>query len=152
MSRPLTPTAILEQKGAFDHDPGRRAAREGEPQGRGPLGDPPEYFTPMQKSAWRELELLAPEGVLTGSDRVAVEMYSQLVARLRGERYDDHGNADDGNGYPRPLKAAEVTQLLNLLGRFGMTPSDRVRLKVPDKPKKPANRFAAMASEATDVQ
>jgi phage terminase small subunit len=144
MARPLTPTAVLEQNGAFEHDPQRRAAREGEPAGRGVLGDPPERFTPLQRDAWYELELLAPEGVLTGSDRVMVEMYCQLVARMRGE--------PDAEGYPRPLKAAEFTQLLNILGRLGMTPSDRARLKVPEKSKKPANRFAAMAADSNDVQ
>lgn len=140
MARPLTPTSVLEQRGAYEHDPQRRSTRDNEPEGRGVLGDPPERFTLLEREAWTELDLLAPEGVLTGSDRVVVEMYCHLVARMRGDHDPEHAQ-------PRPLKAAEVTQLLNILGRFGMTPSDRARLKVPERAKKPANRYAAMASD-----
>jgi hypothetical protein len=98
----------------------------------------------MQSEAWLELQLQAPDGVLMISDRVMVEMYCQLVARMRGEL--------DIQNNPRPLKSGEWTQLLNILGRMGMTPSDRARLKVARPPKKKTNRFAAMAAESTDVQ
>jgi hypothetical protein len=142
MARPLTPTAVLEQNGAYEHDPQRRAARENEPVPSGPLGLAPERFTPFQRAAWIELEEIALPGVLANSDRVIVEMYCQLVARLRGERDDE--------GYARPLKAAEFTLLLTILGRFGMTPSDRARLKgIPAaNPKKARNRYEAMAADS----
>jgi hypothetical protein len=99
----------------------------------------------MERDAWRELAKETPDGVLMISDRVMVEMYCQLVARLRGE--------PDGEGHSRPLKAAEFTQLLNILGRMGKTPSDRARLNVEKPPKKSSNRFAVMAAEAEhDIQ
>jgi phage terminase small subunit len=139
MARPPKPTAILEQSGAFDHDPQRRAAREDEPVPTGPLVDPPDRFTLLQREAWHELARLAAPGVLTICDRVLVEMYCELVARMRGER--------DEEGALRPLKAAERTQLLTILGRMGMTPSDRSRIKAPTPEKQTSDdTFARLAS------
>jgi hypothetical protein len=129
MPRPRTPTDILEKNGAFDHDPQRRAAREGEPTPSGPLGDPPLTFTKGQREAWFELMLQAPENVLTISDRVMVELYCNLVARMRGG--DPDPEREGATKPPENLKAAEANLLLNLLGRMGLTPADRSRIHAP---------------------
>lgn len=139
MARPRTPTVILEKRGAFQHDPQRKDARSNEPVPAGPLGDPPKRFTDLEKEAWSELQLIAPEGVLMISDRIMVEAYCTLVARLRGQK--------DQFGAPQPLKAAEFTLLMNILGKLGMTPSDRARIKISEKPAAKENRFKRMASD-----
>lgn len=140
MSRPPLPSAIHEASGAFDHDPQRRAEREGEPQPAGPLGDAPEAFTELQREAWHEIAREAAPGVLKNADRILLEMACRLIARMRGEL----GEFDQ----PQPLKAAEYALLLTILGRMGMTPSDRARLKVPEKPTPKRDRFAEMASQS----
>lgn len=131
-----------EASGSFEHDPQRRAAREGEPEPTGPLGDPPDSLTALQREAWQEIAGNAAPGVLTNADRVLVEMYCRLAARMRGELTPD--------GYPNPLKAAEYSLLVTILGRMGMTPSDRARMKVPPAPgkRKAANTFDDLAGNS----
>jgi phage terminase small subunit len=128
---------MLEQNGSFDHDPQRRAAREGEPAPSGPLGDPPVTFTKAQRKAWLELILQAPENVLTISDRVMVELYCTLVARMRGG--DPDPEREGKIKPPENLKAAEANLLLNLLGRMGLTPADRSRVHAPSTKKEAAD-------------
>lgn len=118
MARPRKPTAIKELNGAYKKDPQRRP--ENEPQPSGPLGEPPKYFTKRRKDIWREIELNAAEGVLTISDRLAVEMLTNLVYK---QRYA----ADD-------FKASDGALLAKMLSQLGMTPADRSKIVVPKKP------------------
>lgn len=60
MSRPRTSTAILESRGAFVHNPGRKVARTNEPRPTGTLGRPPKYLADNEKKIWRELARIAP--------------------------------------------------------------------------------------------
>jgi hypothetical protein len=116
MSKRRTPTAILEAKGAFDKDPQRR--RDAEPDTDLTLGGPPSRFTDFQKQLWRQISKRLLHGVAKRSDRDAFET---LVLLKESER----------SGVLLP---AERGQLLSLYGRFAMTPSDRSKVVVDNKP------------------
>jgi hypothetical protein len=112
MSRPRTPTAILDTKGAFLAQPGRR--REGEPQPTGSIGSAPKHFNNDEKRIWREFVRGLPPGVGKSSDRWAAESIVRLKAKERAGT----------------IKGNELAQLTLLCGRFGMTPADRARISV----------------------
>ena len=132
MPRPTKPTAVLEQTGAFRHDPQRARVRKHEPQPKGPLGPAPKHLNKGQQACWRELSRIAPPRVLTVSDRWLVEITARLMAKLRNPR-------------ARNLTASEMTQLTNCLARMGLTPTDRTKVSVPE-PEKTGNLFAELAA------
>lgn len=121
MARPRTPTNVLELRGAFKKDPQRK--RPNEPKPAKPVGTPPrhERFTPEHQAIWRELKRQAADGVLTISDRIALEALCYLIAELRGE--------------PSRFSAAKYSRMEALLGKIGFTPADRSKVNVPGKPK-----------------
>lgn len=124
MARPRKPTAIHALTGAIDHNPGRFADRQNEPHDTRPLGPPPESMRPDQRAAWLEIDRLAPWLAL--ADRLAVEITATLLARFRL----------DATTMPPAL----YTRLETMLGRLGLTPSDRS--KVSARPTRSTNRFA----------
>jgi len=113
MARPRKPSNILEMKGAFRKDPQRR--RE-DPKTEVGLGDAPDYFDDQEEKIWHEIGNSAPEGVLSKSDRICVEMLVPLIVRLRNREL---------------LKAAERSFMLSTLTRMGCTPADRSRVAEP---------------------
>lgn len=119
MARPRTPTNVLELRNAFKKHPERAKERENEPEVSDPIGDPPEHLHDEVKAAWSELVGQAPRGVLTASDRLAVEMAAFLIVKFRA--------------CPMDFAAAEFTRLQGLLATFGMTPADRSRVGVTKK-------------------
>jgi phage terminase small subunit len=131
MARPRKPTAELERAGGFDAHPERRRARENEPVPTGPLGDPPEHLTDGQKAIWHELAGQVPEGVLTIADRFLVEIVCRQMAKLRARK---------------PLKAAEMNQIISCLSRMGLTPADRSRVGVPKRSESEQDPFAELAA------
>lgn len=119
MGRPPKPTNLLQLTGAFKKNPKRGAKRANEPKPEGPLGDPPARFlNPHSPSAvyhlemWHELIGMAPIGVLTSADRWAAELACVLMAKVR------YGG----------FKGGDVAQLSSLMGKMGLTPSDRSRV------------------------
>jgi len=118
MARNRTPSNILELRGAFDKNPQRR--RE-EPNVDSELGPPPEHFDDARCAAWAEVVDMAPEGVLTKSDRIAIEMLSDLLVRYRASMTP----AGD------KFTSADRRDLLAILARFGMTAADRSRVAAP---------------------
>lgn len=120
MSRPRTPTNILELRGSFDQNPARGAAREGEPEAIEPLGDCPARLVDDQAKAWAELVEACHLGVLCRADRHHVE----LAARLLAESWTNPG-----------ISSAKIARLEAMLGKLGMNPSDRSRVKVTGQKK-----------------
>lgn len=111
MARPRTPTNVLDARGAFRKDPQRK--RE-DPETVGDLGKPPAHLTAEAADCWKEIAKLAPRGVLTGSDRLSVEVASNLMSQFRLN--------------PVEFPAAKLVRLEALLGKFGMTPADRAKV------------------------
>ena len=126
MARPRKPTAVLDARGAFKKNPQRK--RSGEPVVREPIGACPDSFDALQREAYMQIVGQAPLGVLTEADNLAVEMASTLLAQFRQDRY----------GFP----VQSYGKLIQLLGTFGMTPSDRAKLSIA--PPKQVNPFAEL--------
>jgi phage terminase small subunit len=89
------------------------------------IGPAPKHLNPKQRAIWDEIVGMSCPGVLGESDRIALEMLCRLVHDMR-----DYSNL---------FNAARYTQLSGMLGRFGMTPSDRTRIVV--KKPKPKNAY-----------
>ena len=118
-----TPTNVLELRGSFKRHPERRAARANEPEPTGSIGEPPEHLKPAEQAVWREVVDINPPGVLANSDRIVLELISCLLAEFRANGLT---NMTDG----------KLSRLCALLGQLGMTPADRARITVIEKPTK----------------
>jgi hypothetical protein len=125
MARPRKPTALHALTGSLEHDPGRFAGRANEPVDDRALGPPPDRMEAAERVCWGEIERLAPW--LSFADRLAVEVTAGLLARWR----------QCGVALMPP---AMLTRLESMLGRLGLTPSDRS--KVSARPVHPENRFS----------
>jgi hypothetical protein len=115
MGRPRTPTKILELRGALKAHPNR--ARPNEPKPAGAIGAFTEGPTGLSE-IWDEIVGQAAAGVLTVSDRLALELICRLIAEIRLK--------------PDEIAVGKVAALCNLLGRFGLTPADRSKVLVLD--------------------
>lgn len=124
MARPRKPTEQLKLSGAFTHNPARAQERMQEPRDERPLGQPAETMRPDQRLAWLEIDRLAPW--LSYSDRIAVEIAASLLARFRLDA--------------STMEPAYYTRLETMLGRLGLTPSDRSKVSTPIRTN--TNRFA----------
>ena len=120
MPRPKKPSALLEASGAYRKDPQRRPKNE--PVVKSPVGNCPDEFNEDQRKRWNQIVREAPPGVLTGADRMAVVQLSILTSEMFEKGL-------------RGTMAVPRMQLMNkLLGQFGMTPADRSKISLPDKP------------------
>ena len=117
MARHAQPREVAELKGAHRKHPERY--RKQPPSVKQPIGTAPAYMHPAARACWFELESLAPDKVLTGADRVALELLSNLLAEYR----------DD----PKEFPATKITHLVGCLARLGMTPADRQKIGVEKK-------------------
>jgi phage terminase small subunit len=124
MSRLPTPTAILDAKGSYIHNPQLR--RPDEPKIGKSIGPPPKWLAENEKVVWRDLVKQCAPGVLTYSDRNAFEMLVVLTASFRERSLE---------------KTSDMTIMINLCAHFGMTPSSRSKIVVPAAPKSKLDAF-----------
>ncbi|MBD8632753.1 hypothetical protein IFT74_15420 [Oxalobacteraceae sp. CFBP 8755] len=129
MPKPRTPSAVLEARGAFAHNPDRK--REDFQSGEFDKSAP-EYFSPGQVAVWDEIVCLLPPSVLQATDRLAVELTARLVARFRSQ--------DDAD-----VSMAQVAQIRTALASLGMTPADRSRVGAIKPPA--VNPFLALVGQ-----
>lgn len=115
MPRHTQPREIALLKGAHKNHPERY--RSEPPKSQLPLGFAPDHMSLEAKGCWDEIAALAVPGVLTGADRVMLELASTLLAEFRAD--------------PGEFRAAKVGHLIGLLARFGMSPSDRQKVGAP---------------------
>jgi hypothetical protein len=115
MPRPRLPTALLELRGAFKHDPKRKRERLNEPLVTTPLPDPPDELSADVASAWRQMKVRGYW--LTSADQFLVEIAATLTARYRLNQ----------------LKHNHVSVLIALLGRLGFSPRERGALNLPTR-------------------
>jgi phage terminase small subunit len=123
MSRPRTPTAVLNTKGTFLKHPERK--RTGEPTTDRPLGGPPKHLDDEQRKTWQEIKRQLLPGVAKHSDRVMFEALVRLVTKMR----------------LGTLSAQGLNQMIQLSSRFAMTPSDRSKVIVDSKPESKLQNF-----------
>ena len=138
MARPRKPTAQLELVGAFKHNPDRR--RDAEPQCDEDVGPAPDWLTDKQVEAWDYLvdSVSGVPGVLTKMDRVYLELCAIALAGVWGS------SAILGDG--PILSMSYLKDVGGMLGKLGMTPSERSRVVVPRKEK--ASRVSGLARKA----
>lgn len=123
MGRPRKPTAHLELVGAFDKNPQRK--RDGEPVCDEDVILPPFALDEGAQEAWDFLTRTTVPGVLTMMDSA----YLAITARCLAAAWK--GEVDVTNSH----------KVGAMLGKLGMTPSDRSKVVVPKEKK--ANPFAA---------
>ena len=114
MARPRKPSKVLELTGAFKKDPQRK--RKAEPMPSGAVGDPPLHLALEVKDVWRELS--ATCFWATDADRQIMEVTATLMHQFR----------------INPAEFKQMNHLLSGLGKLGLTPSDRAKVTVPEKP------------------
>jgi len=119
MPQPRKPTALRKLQGTIDDHPGRQNKNQPEPE-RG-IGPPPSHLDDTHQNVWDEIVSNMYAGVLGEADRMALETLTRLVVEMRT-------NFEE-------MTAAKLSQLSTLLGRFGMTPSDRTKIVVPKQEK-----------------
>lgn len=116
MARPPKPTKVLELVGAYKKNPQRKRKSEPKPtQGIGAFSEGPTALADV----WDEVVAQVVPGVLTISDRLALELVCRLLAEIRLK--------------PDEISVGKVTALANLLGRFGLTPADRAKIAIPEE-------------------
>ena len=109
------PQALREIQGTAKDHPGRQNKEQPVPV-RG-IGPNHSSLTEYESAIWDEVVGISYAGVLGEADRIALEMMCRLIAEMRL-------NFEE-------MTAAKITQLSQLLGRFGMTPSDRTKIVIP---------------------
>lgn len=135
------PSAIKQLEG----NPGKRAISKGEPKPKTPVKRPRDLGQGLQRKFWdehaNELERL---GVLTGVDgaafRLMAEHYAiavQAVQGLRNDAEEGGGLTIDGRDGKKKNPLAQVFKdnsmaFKSFAAEFGMTPSARARLQLPD--------------------
>lgn len=116
MARPRTPTNVLELRGAYKKDPQRKRKNEPKPAaGIGKFSDGPVDLPEI----WDEVVAQTVPGVMTVSDRIALEALCRLIADIRNN--------------PAELSVGKITAMVSLLGRFGLTPADRSKVTIPEE-------------------
>jgi len=126
-------------------NPGKRALnrREPQPKAGGGLLEPPQHLNEVARAEWRRV---APElvrlGLLTDIDHTALEAYCASYARwLQAEAILSKAGLTftTSEGYiqqrPEVIIARNSLQLIKVFcAEFGMTPSARARMVIPEPP------------------
>jgi phage terminase small subunit len=120
MSRPRTPSAILEAKGTFDRNPARRRR---DPETKGELGKAPGHLDDERAEIWDELAQNLPEGVARNADRLAFEVLVELTYKFRFQG----------------VTGAELSNMTGLISKFGLDPASRAKVAVPVSTKEDAS-------------
>ena len=123
MARPRKPTSHLELVGAFKKNPNRQ--RNSEPVCEESIMKPPIKLDGDALEAWDFLVECAVPGVLTKMDSTYLVLVAKAVAKA----------------WKGDSKIDEMYKAGNMLGKLGMTPSDRSKVIVPRK--KEVNPYAA---------
>ena len=126
MGAPKKPSALKAVQGTDKKNKDRMNPSEPVPV-RG-IGPNHSSLTEYESAIWDEVVGISYAGVLGEADRIALEMMCRLIAEMRLDFEE--------------MTAAKITQLSQLLGRFGMTPSDRTKIVIPKKDN--ANPFGDM--------
>lgn len=132
MSRPRTPTELLDVRGSFLVHPSREDARKNEPTSNRPLGDPPERLDAEVQAVWHEVAAQMLPGVCKESDRTMFEALCRLIYKMR----------------VGTIRIMELSALTSLCGRFAMTPADRSKVAVDASPSSALTRFLAKQSSS----
>ena len=105
--------------------------------------DPPGELCAAAKAEWARIVGIFPAGVLTDGDRGGMMIYCRAFSEEnRISALIDA--ADAGSKQWASLirsRAVVRMDLKHTMKVFGLTPADRTRVKMPDKPKSDSSRF-----------
>jgi phage terminase small subunit len=119
------PSAVKELSGAYKKDPQRR--NKSEPKPKNGIGPASKHLKNKEmKEIWDEVVSQVCIGVLGDSDRMSLEILCRLI-------YDMRFDWDEFNG-------SKQSNMIKLLGQFGMTPVERQKLHIGGEEKK-KNKF-----------
>jgi phage terminase small subunit len=139
--RPPKPTSILKLQGTAQKC--RIARRRGELELPRAVLLPPAFLPPEAIAEWeRVVSISQYSKALTEADRPTLALYCGLHAEWMDSflpRVDFEGKALP----PRPMQTSRMALYMNIAGKLGMNPSDRVKVHVPTE-EKPANKFAKL--------
>jgi P27 family predicted phage terminase small subunit len=139
MGRPPKPSKLRILEGNRSRTP----INDREPQPTSGVESRPEWLCPEAKREWvRLVGELSALGLLSKVDRGTLAAYCQCWGMYVGAVKDIEANGISvvtESGYPVPR--SEVALMVKMLdkmatfgGKLGLSPSDRVRLAVPEKP------------------
>jgi P27 family predicted phage terminase small subunit len=137
--RKPTPTTLKLLRG----NPGKRALNMNEPKLTPELPQPPGFLQGVALEEWHRIApLLHGAGLLTALDAEALAVGCQSYANFveATEKIRERGTVVVYEGRPMPnpylrVMNAALQQWTRMLIEFGMTPSSRSRVKVPEAPK-----------------
>ena len=119
MANPKKPTALKKLQGTDKQNKHRH--NQSQPEVVRGIGKPASHLNNQQQKIWDEIVGNMYAGVLGEADRIALETLTRLVHEMRTDFTE--------------MTAAKLTQMSNLLSRFGMTPSDRTKIVIPKQEK-----------------
>jgi phage terminase small subunit len=120
------PSAVKELSGAYKTNPNRR--NDSEPKPKRGIGKATKHLdNDAMAEIWDEVVDQVCIGVLGDSDRVSLEILCRLIYDMRFDWAEFNGS--------------KQSNLIRLLGQFGMSPVDRQKLHVGVEEKK-KNKFA----------
>lgn len=117
MARHAQPIELAKLKSSDKKNPQRY--RKEAPVSEQALGLAPKHLSKSAQAVWFELETYALKGVLTGADRMIMEITCVLVAQFRRT--------------PQAMPSARMGHMIGCLARLGLSPADRQKLGV-EKP------------------
>lgn len=121
MARTPKPNYLKLLNGSAKQHPERHREDHLIPEPEHELGDAPDTLGAEYVPIWDELVSIIPAGVTGDSDRISLEFLCRLIFEIR--------TSDT-------FTASHYQQYMSFASRFGLTPADRQRVKVPEKPKK----------------
>ena len=129
MARHPQPRELAEIKGQTRVHPERY--RNDPPKSGTPIGDPPDYMSPLAKEIWHEICAMSIKGVLQGPHRFLLEIASTLMAEFRQWDREAKGS------YP----GSQLTQLRGALAQLCLTPGEQQKLGVTKPQEDPFAAF-----------
>lgn len=128
--RPRKPTAVLKTQGTARKD---RHAKRHDLELGGELPQPPDFLTEAANTEWiRVCTIGRYAKALSPADRGPLTVYCLLWSEIQA-------SATTG----QEMQASRLALFSNLAGKFGMNPSDRTKIQMPEEPKA-KNPFAEL--------
>lgn len=138
------PTAQHKKDGTYQAS--RHARRVDSEAAGGPLGEPPTDLDETGQHLWRQVVDLLPEDVVQKIDgatlRAMCEWWSQL--RTIWDEMRDYRPTDEQYYRLNQMAAIASKHFNAAASRFGMTPSDRAKIKIADTERKESNPFKVL--------
>ena len=122
------PSAVKELSGSYKNHPERK--NKSEPKPKNGIGPASEFLdNKKMKAIWDEVVSQVCIGVLGDSDRMSLEILCRLTYDMRYDWAEFNGS--------------KQSNMIKLLGQFGMTPVERQKLHI-GVDEKPKNKFSGL--------